>query len=166
MIRLRSISEIRTKDVGVSLMTRLLAIFPEGNYADIGFRAILADDDPRLPLVLHELHKAGLRAEPTGKYKAAIPGKEYSDKAVARYEDQDFNSAQAVSWNPNGLFPRFDEENYTTKYPSIRLLSLEDSLDKEPFASTNFDHLLATLAGRKILEEAAFVGVSFAPAFL
>lgn len=159
-----SITDILAPEVGKPLIEDLGRIYPEG--ADgYRFRAVLPVDDPRVDVILSRLHKAGLRQEPTGKWNAYKPGKEFSVFRTVVYDAVDFEKAVRISWRPRGLYPQFQVENSDQHDPIALLLSLEATLTRVSFACTNFNHLLTTPNGRKSLEDNQLLGMSFVPAF-
>lgn len=160
-----SIGDIKAPEVGKPLVERLCRICPEGGDGKYSFWAVLVENDPRLVSIFRELDAAGLRAEPTGKWKKYIPGREYSLAKTVQYESSDYDASRYCSVKPR-FFPRYEEQNTDDANPPIRLLSLEQSLKGLLFASTNFDHLLLTAKGRLAVEQVGFSDAALVPAFL
>lgn len=159
----RYIANLRTHDVGVDIIKRLLAIWPNRSPGSFEFHAEVPLDDPRLPLLIAELQRAGL--SPSNKYFGFAAGKEYATGLMALYEDGDYEAARFISLRP-WYVPRFDVENMDTETPVARLLMDQPPFESGPFASTNFGHLLTTNAGRVDIERGGFTGAEFIPAFL
>lgn len=161
----RYVAYLRARDVGPALIERVSAIIPNSSSFHGEYRAEVLPDDARLPLLSLELHRAGLTPMPISRYGHMVKGKEYITGLVARYEEADFAAARVVSLRPGG-FPRYDVENIDTETPVARLLMDQSPFESGPFASTNFDHLLTTNAGRAEIERGGFTGAEFVPAFL
>ncbi|HMN42565.1 MAG TPA: hypothetical protein PKE29_17120 [Phycisphaerales bacterium] len=159
------ISDVIVTEVGKGLVERLCRLYPEGGDGKYSFRIVLPENDPRVSHILQELKAAGLSREPTGKWKAYKPGKEFSFTKTIRYDEADYAGARFISWRLRGWHPQFDEQNTDAPDPAVRLLALEESTKKWSFAGTDFGHLIATMQGRRMLDDGTFVGVSYVPAY-
>lgn len=158
----RFITNLRTKDVGPDLIQRLITIWPIGDRARFEFRAEVPLADVRLPLLLAELQRAGLK--PTNKYFDFAAGKEYVTGLMAQYEPEDYESARYLSTHL--LFsPRFLSENSDNPRPVARLFMKQGDLSDVLFACSDSDCLLATNAGRAAIESEKLVGAEFVPAY-